>query len=99
MKEIMEKEKGGLILDAGDLFLKKFSASPPENEIKRLQEKARLFLKSCELMGYHSIGIGDNDLSLGKKFIAKPSKTSHGIILSSNVIDEDSGNHFFSVTY
>jgi 2',3'-cyclic-nucleotide 2'-phosphodiesterase (5'-nucleotidase family) len=82
-------------LDAGDLFFKKFSTPPPENEIKGLSEKARLILKSFDLMGYHAIGIGDDDLSLGKNFLIELSKTSNVTFLSSNVFDEDSGKPFF----
>jgi 2',3'-cyclic-nucleotide 2'-phosphodiesterase (5'-nucleotidase family) len=46
-------------------------------------------------MGYHAIGIGDDDLSLGKKFLIELSKTSNVTFLSSNVIDEDSGKTLF----
>jgi 2',3'-cyclic-nucleotide 2'-phosphodiesterase (5'-nucleotidase family) len=82
-------------LDAGDLFFKKYSMPHPENEIKGLSEKAHLILKSFNLMGYHAIGIGDDDLSLGKKFLIELSKTSNVAFLSSNVTDEDSGKPFF----
>jgi 2',3'-cyclic-nucleotide 2'-phosphodiesterase (5'-nucleotidase family) len=84
-----------IILDAGDLLFKKFSGPHPESEIKRLEEKARLILKSFNLMGYHAIGIGDDDLTLGKKFLVELSKTSNGTFLSANVIDEDSGKPLF----
>jgi len=79
----------------GDLFFKKFSNPYPENEIKGLGEKARLILKSFDLMGYHAIGIGDDDLSLGKKFLIDLSKASRIPFFSSNVIDEDSGKPLF----
>ena len=46
-------------------------------------------------MGYHAIGIGDDDLSLGKKFLIELSKTSNIPLLSSNVMDEDSGKPLF----
>jgi len=82
-------------LDAGDLFFKKYSTPHPENEINGLSEKARLILKSFNLMGYHAIGIGDDDLSLGKKFLIDLSKVSQIPFLSSNVIDEDSGKPLF----
>ena len=82
-------------MDAGDLFFKKHSTPYPENEIKGLSEKAHLILKSFDLMGYHAIGIGDDDLNLGKKFLMDLSKVSHIPFLSSNVIDEDSGKPLF----
>jgi len=46
-------------------------------------------------MGYHAIGIGDDDLNLGKKFLVGLSKVSKIPFLSSNVIDEDSGKPLF----
>ena len=49
-------------------------------------------------MGYHAIGIGDDDLSLGKKFLIDLSKVSQIPFLSSNVIDEDSGKTLFQRT-
>jgi len=48
-------------------------------------------------MGYHAIGIGDDDLSLGKTFLLELSKTSNVTFLSSNVIDEDSEKTLFNV--
>jgi len=60
-----------------------------------LEEKARLILKGFELMGYHAIGIGDDDLTLGKEFLIELSKTSKLTFLSSNVIDENSGKTLF----
>src|SRR4030042_4792372 len=95
VKETKEKEKGLLLLDAGDLFFKKFSGPHAEGEIQRLNEKAHLILRSFDLMGYHAIGIGDDDLSLGKKFLVELSKTSNITFLSSNVMDEESGNPLF----
>jgi len=46
-------------------------------------------------MGYHAIGIGDDDLSLGKKFLLELSKMSNVAFLSSNLIDEDSAKPLF----
>jgi len=63
--------------------------------MKSREEKARLIFKSFDLMGYHAIGIGDDDLSLGKKFLLELSKMSNVPFLSSNLIDEDSGKPLF----
>lgn len=63
--------------------------------MQRLGEKAHLILKSFDLMGYHAIGIGDDDLSLGKKFLIDLSKKSNVTFLSSNVMDEDSKKPLF----
>jgi len=92
---VRENAKRILVLDAGDLFFKRFSHPAPENELEAVTEKARLILKSFELMGYQAIGIGDDDLSLGKKFLLELSKTSNVTFLSSNVMDEDSGKLLF----
>jgi 2',3'-cyclic-nucleotide 2'-phosphodiesterase (5'-nucleotidase family) len=46
-------------------------------------------------MGYHAIGIGDDDLSLGKNFLLELSKMSNVPFLSSNLIDEDSRKPLF----
>jgi len=82
-------------LDAGDLLFKKLQVPPAEGEIQRLHEKAHLILKSLDLMGYHAIGIGDDDLSLGKEFLVDLSKKFNITFLSSNLIDEDSGKSLF----
>ncbi len=82
-------------MDAGDLFFKKFSAPHPENERERLIERAYLILKSFERMGYHAIGIGDDDLTLGKKFLVDLSKRSRIPFLSSNLVDQDSNQPLF----
>ena len=84
-----------LLLDAGDLFFKKFSAPFPETERKAVSEKARLILKSFDVMGYHAIGIGDDDLSLGKEFLLELSKMSNVSFLASNLLDESSGKPLF----
>ena len=52
-------------------------------------------MKGFDLMGYHAIGIGDDDLSLGKKFLLELSEMSNVPFLSSNLIDEDSGKPLF----
>lgn len=82
-------------MDAGDLLFKKLQVPPAEGEIQRLHEKAHLILKSLDLMGYHAIGIGDDDLSLGKEFLVDLSKKFNITFLSSNLIDEDSGKSLF----
>ena len=42
-------------------------------------------------MGYHAIGIGDDDLSLGKEFLSGLSKMSNVPLLSSNLMDGTTG--------
>lgn len=58
-------------------------------------QKAQLIIESFNLMGYHAIGIGDDDLSLGKEFLLEISKKAHFPFLSSNLLDEVSGKPLF----
>jgi 2',3'-cyclic-nucleotide 2'-phosphodiesterase (5'-nucleotidase family) len=77
-----------LVLDAGDLLFKKFSNPIPENEVKMVTEKAHLIIESFGLMGYDALGIGDDDLSLGKDFLMEVSKRAKFPFISSNLLDE-----------
>ena len=58
-------------------------------------EKAYLIINSFNLMGYDAIGIGDDDLSLGKEFLLEISKKANFPFLSSNLVDEESGKLLF----
>jgi 5'-nucleotidase len=80
-----------LVLDSGDLLFKRFFNPIPENELKGMSEKANLIVESLNLMGYDAIGIGDDDLTLGKEFLLKISKKANFPFLSSNLLDEASG--------
>jgi 5'-nucleotidase/UDP-sugar diphosphatase len=91
VKEIRESEKGILVLDSGDLLFKRFSNPIPENELKGMSEKANLIIESFNLMGYDAMGIGDDDLTLGKEFLLEISKKADFPFLSSNLLDEASG--------
>jgi len=82
-------------LDAGDLLFKKFSNPVQENELRKVVEKVHLIIHSFNLMGYDALGIGDDDLSLGKEFLLEISKKANFPFLSSNVIDEESGKLLF----
>lgn len=82
-------------MDAGDLFFKKFANSYSKDELKELTEKAHLIVESLNLMGYDAIGIGDDDLSLGKEFLLELSKKAKFPFLSSNLLDEKTGKWLF----
>jgi 2',3'-cyclic-nucleotide 2'-phosphodiesterase (5'-nucleotidase family) len=92
---LKENRKDVLVLDAGDLFFKKLSNPIPENELKMVSEKARLILEGFNLMGYDALGIGDDDLTLGRDFLMEMSKKAQFPFLSSNIINEDSGRLLF----
>ena len=82
-------------MDAGDLFFKKFASPHAKDELKGLTEKAHLIVESLNLMGYDAIGIGDDDLSLGKEFLLELSKKAKFPFLSSNLLDEKTGKLLF----
>jgi len=92
---LRESEKGILLLDSGDLLFKKYLSPLPENEVKGTVEKANLIIESFNLMGYDAIGIGDDDLTLGKEFLLDISKKANFPFLSSNVYDEATGRTLF----
>jgi 2',3'-cyclic-nucleotide 2'-phosphodiesterase (5'-nucleotidase family) len=95
VKGVREITKGLLVLDSGDLLFKKFSNPFLENELKMAAEKANLIVKCFNLMGYDAVGVGDDDLSLGKEFLLEISKKANFPFLSSNLIDEESGKALF----
>jgi 2',3'-cyclic-nucleotide 2'-phosphodiesterase (5'-nucleotidase family) len=84
-----------LVLDAGDLLFKKYSAPIPPKESKAATEKAHLIIGAFNVMGYDAMGIGDDDLSLGKDVLLQVSKKAKFPILSSNVLNEASGRPLF----
>lgn len=69
--------------------------STSENEIKMAKEKAELIIGSFNIMGYDAIGIGDDDLSLGKEFLIKLSNKARFPFICSNIIDEKSEKPIF----
>ncbi len=95
MKDLRESEKGILVLDSGDLLFKRFFNPIPENELKGISEKAYLIIESLNLIGYDAVGIGEDDLTLGKDFLVEISKKANFPFLSSNLFDEASGNTLF----
>ncbi len=95
MKDLHESEKGILILDSGDLLFKKYLNPLSENELKGVREKAHLIIEGFNLTGYDAIGIGDDDLTLGKEFLLENLKKANFPFLSSNLLDEGSGNILF----
>jgi 2',3'-cyclic-nucleotide 2'-phosphodiesterase (5'-nucleotidase family) len=60
-----------------------------------MSEKAHLVIESFNITGYDAIGIGDDDLTLGKEFLLEISKKANFPFLSSNLLDEASGNLLF----
>jgi len=88
MKEI-------LVLDAGDLLFKKISDRTFEDEVKVRNQRAYLIIDSFNLMGYDALGVGDDDLNLGKEFLLEITKRANFPFISSNLMDEESGKLLF----
>jgi 2',3'-cyclic-nucleotide 2'-phosphodiesterase (5'-nucleotidase family) len=63
-----------------------------------MSEKAYLIIESFNLTGYDAIGIGDDDLSLGKEFLLEISKKTNFPVLASNLLDEVSGKVLFQTS-
>jgi 5'-nucleotidase / UDP-sugar diphosphatase len=57
--------------------------------------KAHLMVESLNLMGYEAMGIGDDDLTLGKEFLVELSKKAKFPFLSSNLVEAESGKPLF----
>ena len=83
------------MVDAGDLLFKKYSGPVSENELKMATQKGHLIIEALNLMGYDALGIGDDDLTLGKEFLVELSKKAKFPFLSSNLFDETSGKPLF----
>ena len=83
------------MLDSGDLLFKKFTGPVRENDVQALTERAQVIIESFNVMGYDALGIGDDDLALGKEVLLENSKKAKFPFLSSNMIDEGSGNLLF----
>jgi len=58
-------------------------------------QKAHLMVEALNAMGVDAMGIGDDDLSLGKEALREILKKAKFPILSSNIIDEESGKLLF----
>ena len=98
MKDLRESENGILVLDAGDLLFKKYLNPVPENALTGMAEKAHLIVESFNVMGYDALGIGDDDLTLGKEFLFEISRKANFPFLCSNLLDEASGKTLFQTS-
>jgi len=90
-----ETQKESLLLDSGDLFFDRYRKTIPAEDITALSEKALLILKCYNLLGCDALGIGDDDLSLGKDFLVDLSKNATFPFVSSNLMDKETGEALF----
>ena len=63
--------------------------------METVTQKAHLIIDCINLMGYDAVGIGDDDLSLGKKFLLELARKAKFPFLSSNLFDEESNKLLF----
>jgi 2',3'-cyclic-nucleotide 2'-phosphodiesterase (5'-nucleotidase family) len=95
VKDLRQSEKEILVLDSGDLLFKKYLNPLPESALAGMVEKARLIVESFNVMGYDAMGVGDDDLALGKEFLLEISRKAKFPLLSSNLLDEATGKNLF----
>jgi 2',3'-cyclic-nucleotide 2'-phosphodiesterase (5'-nucleotidase family) len=57
--------------------------------------KATLMVEALNLMGYNALGIGDDDLALGRDFLVNLSKKAYAPFLCANLLDAASGKPVF----
>jgi 2',3'-cyclic-nucleotide 2'-phosphodiesterase (5'-nucleotidase family) len=98
VKDLRQSEKGMLVSDAGDLLFKKYLNPIPENEFTTMAGKAHLIIESLNLIGYDAMGIGDDDLTLGKEFLLEISRKANFPFLCANLLDEASGKNLFQTS-
>ncbi len=96
MQSARETRKEFLLLDSGDLFFDKYRKAIRAEDVAAQSEKARLILKCYNLLGYDALGIGDDDLTLGKDFLADLSKNASFPFISSNLVDKETGEPLFN---
>jgi len=63
--------------------------------LETVTQKAHLIIDCFNLMGYDAVGIGDDDLSLGEKFLLELARKAKFPFLSSNLFDEESNKLLF----
>jgi 2',3'-cyclic-nucleotide 2'-phosphodiesterase (5'-nucleotidase family) len=95
LQSARETRKESLLLDSGDLFFDRYRKAIPAEDVTALSEKAHLVLRCYDLLGYDALGIGDDDLTLGKDFLLGLSKTASFPFLSSNLLDRETGAAIF----
>ena len=95
MQSGRETRRESLLLDSGDLFFDRYRKEIRAEAVTAQSEKAHLILKCYNLLGYDAMGIGDDDLSLGKDFLVDLSKNAGFPFISSNLMDKETGEALF----
>ncbi len=76
----------------------KYTQSVHESDLKMVTSRAQLIAESLGIMHYDAMGIGDDDLALGKDFLIELSKKAKFPFLSSNLVDAGTGKPIFHST-
>ncbi len=95
MQSVRETKRESLLLDSGDLFFDRYRKEIRAEDVTAQSEKAHLILKCYNLLVYDAMGIGDDDLSLGKDFLVDLSKNASFPFISSNLMDKETGEALF----
>jgi 2',3'-cyclic-nucleotide 2'-phosphodiesterase (5'-nucleotidase family) len=95
MQKAREARNASLVLDAGDLFFERYRKAVSPEEVTAMPEKAKLILRGYNVLGYDALGIGDDDLTLGKDFLVGLSKNALFPFISSNLMDKGTGRTLF----
>jgi 2',3'-cyclic-nucleotide 2'-phosphodiesterase (5'-nucleotidase family) len=95
VESVREAHRESLLLDSGDLFFDKYRKAIRADEVTAQSEKALLILKCYKLLSYDAVGIGDDDLSLGKDFLVDLSKNAGFPFVSSNLMDKETARALF----
>ena len=95
IQEAREAHGECLVLDPGNLFFDRYRKPVQAAEVEALAAKARLILRCYNLLGYDGIGIGNDDLTLGKDFLADLERNASFPFLASNLVDSRTSRPLF----
>jgi 2',3'-cyclic-nucleotide 2'-phosphodiesterase (5'-nucleotidase family) len=89
-------QKEMLLLDSGDLLFKRYRKPIADEEVEALTAQAALIIECFNLMGCDALGVGDDDLSLGKDVLFRLSHQATFAFISSNLMNASTGKTLFT---
>lgn len=96
MQSIRRTQKEMLLLDSGDLLFKRYRKPIADDEVEALTASAGLIIECFNLMSYDALGVGDDELSLGKDVLFRLSCQATFPFISSNLINASTGKPLFA---
>lgn len=96
MQSIRRVQKEILLLDSGDLLFKRYRKPIADEEVEALTAQAGLIIECFNLMGCDALGVGDDELSLGKGVLFRLSHQAMFPFISSNLINASTGKTLFA---